>query len=686
MSRLYDFSGGLNNRLDPLKIAINQAVKLVNADIDSGSLVSFKDFSVTDTAVDSYAYKYEDTWISSTSPTSYVEYNSNLYYTREGSVAKKVVGENTYDLGIQSPANDNISNGEGDVEMDISDDIIDEFSGEPFKNFQFDATSITNLEDYGYLQFIAANGSIIGSSGSDEVAAYGESWDTTLTSLDLLISVLDLNGNSIAQLENTIELDDPLGITTISIFGASIVIDRIPEIRVHTNLSVDHSIKIYIKTGVGDDAVYHLAIESAIEVTALPSETNGYNIFSIKYKDFTENEELPAISDASADGTIQYLMTYYNKDLGIESIPSEQTREISSSGTLFYNLSNFNQPTDPQVTHIRVYRIGPISASYIRVAEIEVSEEDTTVMDFISSLEVDGVLDSVDNYPPDADMHSLVESNGTFFGLVGDEVRFSTVGEPDYFPPANSFKLRENGTALQPTFTGVLIFTSHLTYLLSGTDITNFQLTLVTPRQGCISNQSTQIVKSQPIWISDEGVATWQSGYTVVISKSMLGNISLDVKQTAVVDEQYYILTNDGDILVLDLRYSPRFYRLSFSKAVDGMHVSDGVLYFSIAGLLATAFTGDSLPLEYKSPDLALNYPDRYKAAKKLYIAIKGAFSVTLNIDGVDTVYAIKSDAVEINMPIDRYYVANISLKGTGKVHAIDFVENDVGLAARSDG
>lgn len=82
--QINDFSGGLNLRLDPSLIGINESVVCNNVDTSRGSLVPIKDKSlVVGQAIGRYAtyFNANQEWVWSDAERSYVEYRDNLYYS-----------------------------------------------------------------------------------------------------------------------------------------------------------------------------------------------------------------------------------------------------------------------------------------------------------------------------------------------------------------------------------------------------------------------------------------------------------------------------------------------------------------------------------------------------------------------------------------------------------------------------
>jgi hypothetical protein len=373
-------------------------------------------------------------------------------------------------------------------------------------------------------------------------------------------------------------------------------------------------------------------------------------------------------------GTIKYILTYYNSELDIESAGSDISDEKSIIADKSIRLRNLPVSIDSQVTHKRLYRLGANLTSPTLVAEIENSK--TIYIDDTPDTEATRILTTTNSYPAEIGMTHLVESYSIFFGLVNNELRFSNIDEPHGWPPENSFKLREIGTGLLVIPQGILIFTNNLTYLLRGNNLDNFTLLLISEHQGCINGNTCSVVKNAPLWVSYDGICTFQNGYVQVISKSLLGKLNLSVKQSTVYDEQYILLKQDGSILILDMRHGIRFYELKYDTNIDGLAVNEGKLYFISSGYLNEAFTGDLVSFDYTSPVFTEGNHTEIKIYNKIYLKCNGAFKVKIFID--ETLVLTKDvsgdKTFELTPPVEkqRGYNIYVSISGIGKVYSIN--------------
>lgn len=99
------FNGGLNVRLRPNLIQVNEAVIYQNIDNSSGALVSIKANTDLNQTVNKSMYYFNNQWVSSTEDIDYVEFQEKLYYSNGiGIPQKSTNGTTWYNLGIVKPS------------------------------------------------------------------------------------------------------------------------------------------------------------------------------------------------------------------------------------------------------------------------------------------------------------------------------------------------------------------------------------------------------------------------------------------------------------------------------------------------------------------------------------------------------------------------------------------------------
>lgn len=614
MTQVNNFDGGLSLRIDPTLIKVNEAQRLVNVDPNPVVLKSGKSFTATETDILKSFFNFQDSWVSSDNYRDYVEYEDRLYYTEEEQGAK-VYTDAEYKLGIDKPSSEL-------AEDNFGDPIVDE-NGEQFKGIVVEKSILDNDSIPVTLQ----------------QTAFG---DLTAGTIDYKITLVS-DGVNVHTVDKSI-------VTSGSNISVSLAFAQNfgTKVRVYRD---------YLGT-------YRLVSEVTLEIATEVID---------KVNDISANTAYVA-GAATVEGIVQYAETFYNSNLDFESAPSLFTKEYTVLNGELVKLSNLAETTDTQVTHRRIYRLGGNLVSMVRVAELPISQVE--YFDYTSDVNATEILTSQNHYPPEDSMHSLTETYSIFFGIVDNELRFSEIDEPNVWPPENSLKLRYDGTGLLVIPQGLLVFTRTMTYLLTGTNKSQFRLVLISEQQGCLTNKSCRVVKNAPLWVSHDGICTLESGYISVISKPLLGKIFFDIAQSIVYDEQYFLLKTDGSLFILDMRSGFRFYELSYENVIDGLTVYNGQLYFASGGKLCTAFTGSELSFLYTSPVYIENNHAEHKMYNHVYIRANGSFTIKMYIDNelVLTKELSGNKTFDLTPPQSkqRGYACNFEIEGTGTVYTLE--------------
>lgn len=148
---LRDFSGGLNTRVAPHLLQINEAQEYTNIDSASGALRSLKGPTSTGIPIDQYfTYFYaDDEWVSRTTEADFVEYRDKLYIS-DGNILKSYSNLTLSNLGITAPT----------VDIPISDIPI----GDTTSGFTFVNTSGDLVPNETYTYRVAYYSTTLGST------------------------------------------------------------------------------------------------------------------------------------------------------------------------------------------------------------------------------------------------------------------------------------------------------------------------------------------------------------------------------------------------------------------------------------------------------------------------------------------------------------------------------------------
>lgn len=375
--------------------------------------------------------------------------------------------------------------------------------------------------------------------------------------------------------------------------------------------------------------------------------------------------------------TVQYVYTYYDSLEGVESEPSPLSEELSLAANKMVDISNFLPPSlECGADLIRLYRLGADTTQFTLIVELPITTEtysDNTPS--IDSLAI--IVDTWDNQMPITGLRYLTTAYGIMFAALGSRLYYTLVGKPDAWPTDSFIDFFNDITGVFPIQDGILVFTMTSHYLLVGSTEETFVKTPLSTEEGCRNNKSCKIVKSTPVWISNNGICAYQGGAVSILSKELLGRITLDILNTAVYDEQYFVLLTDGTLLCMDLCFG----RISIKKYtfsdLNDIGIYDGIFYASINGAVCTMFTGDDLELQYMSPEFTEGDLTVTKMYNNVYIYLDGSFVIEIYIDGVE----VSNENIEmtgildLKVPQERQRGSYIQFKitGIGTVKEIEY-------------
>ena len=325
---------------------------------------------------------------------------------------------------------------------------------------------------------------------------------------------------------------------------------------------------------------------------------------------------------------------------------------------------------------------------------------------------------------------SLIEAYGRLWASSGRFVRFSKPGEPEYWPRQNSLSFNDNITGLLQVSNGILAFTADETYLIVGSSINDFAITLLTKEQGCIAPRSCGYIQSVPIWMCKDGIATYEGGRVIVrsrpiISEKMMGHITSgdNFICAEVHNEQYFILYKtdeefvgpaaaanagiDGkktQILCMDLRYGVSFYTIdgdtpevynssgqplmsNYYQIRDLRMYEDKLYAVGTNNNIYEMFAADTgtdgeqyYSIRYKSPIITEGSQTTLKEIDSIYISAKDTKGLSINYYNGETDNGvlkkiplitnmdINSISQELKCPMDKARFEEIQLEITGIV------------------
>lgn len=427
---------------------------------------------------------------------------------------------------------------------------------------------------------------------------------------------------------------------------------------------LEYQSKVYYTDGatakkIIDNATYDLGIEqpSAAPITTL---TNT--------------------SDGKLTGTLQYVYTYYNVKDGTESQPSPISPELvvdksSVSLTLVHSL-------DPQVSHIKIYRIGGSFTKFIEVKEVvNIRGAVTLTTDNLEDSKVFGKnLSSKTNGKPIVGLKYLVQSRQTFFAAKDAKLYFTRdIGNPNYWPETSYIDFKENITGLAVVNQGLLVFTKYETHIVIGSNSSTFVTHLISRTQGCLSNASIVNSSSSVIFISNDGICLTSGSSITVLTKHKLGKQLFEVTSAVLLDEVYYAQLKNRTIIAYEMRYNKNII-LNYFFGSRWLVVIEDKLYGEIGSQLRELFVGPALGFNYKTGKFTDGSSSQLKSYSDIYVSAIGRHNIIVYIDGLEVLNAKILGEVKpekFSVPMSKRRGASIQFEleaeGEGTIREIEY-------------
>ena len=627
--KLQLFDGGVSSRQEPQLLNLNQGVVYTNIDVSKGSLTPVKDKLATAISLSPYHvfYDYGQEWVDSAVPTTYLEFQRKLYIANGVSEPQKYSASGYRKLGIARPTNAL---------------VLSNASEAP----QLESVTLTEATDSGdlynggldYLLFNVKD-DILGVPVDISVGKAGLKLSATITASKGLF------GNAFAELKR------------LSVLNPS-------------NRKIDFT---GILGKLADRAELYRRYDGSWRF--LHSFTSSTDSFSDAVYDISANAELDLDNVTAFSGTYTYVYTYYNATEGIESAPNIVSEEIEvNSGKIL--VSGIAASIDPQVTNIRLYRVGNNLTQFALV--VQLPNATAVYNDTLKDSDIDGRLLATDNYyDAPSGLKFLSESYAMLFGVVGSKLHFTPVGVPDAWPPEYFLQFDAELTGYGAVSNGILVFTKYKTYIVTGTGPTTLSQQLLRGDQGCIAFESIQKADiGTLIWASADGLCSSSGNNVTSLTKSTVGDLKLTPVSSAVHNEVYYCHNQDGTTLAWDYRFAPIPKWLDLG--VESLTIANNVLYGYSNGILHEMFKSTSyLPMTYLSPRFVEGAITQIKIYKKIYIRSKGDIILDVIIDDivVSTLTLNSEDTHQLLVPHEKHrgYSIQFNITGTGVVQEIEY-------------
>lgn len=425
------------------------------------------------------------------------------------------------------------------------------------------------------------------------------------------------------------------------------------EALIHTNIDISKGTILPLKTDkdeattVGKSMVYfkNKWVYSANDVdyvifqeklyysdaTGIPQKSSdGVTFYNLGIAKAAFAPSVALVETGNLTGTYQYCYTYYNINDGSESMPSPYSAALVATADKV-NVTVVAS-ADPQVTNIRIYRLGGNLTVMSLVATI--TNTNQTYSDNLAdtAIPADILVSSAYGQAPSG-LKYLTKANAMFFGAIEDKLYFSEIAYVNAWSPYYFIDFDEPITAIGAVANGLIVCTEYTTHIITGTSPQTLSKYLLSSNQGCLVHKTMQFISNSLVWLSHDGLCATTGTDIQVITRAKLGKLSFLYPTAAIVyDDVYYLAHQDG-MFVADLRFGSVFYNLT--GTADCFHVKNNTLYYGLDNKLYSLFGGsNNRKVHYRSP----NYPDgaisTIKNYKTIYAYSSGDLTITIYIDG----------------------------------------------------
>lgn len=640
MSQINTWDGGVNTRAFPALIGINQGVEYINVDNLTGNLKPVKEDTKLQNTTYDYFYKFKDVLIESEEQRSYVEYNRKLYFSNgEDRPMKSSDGLTFEGLGIDAPTIPPAVDTSDIEPIDIG--IITPPYKILLKRLLLINPTLNGAYSYVYTYYNEATGE---ESSPSKVTNSHYRKRKRPTSQPI-------------NFELVLTKSEDSNVTHMRLYRAP----------AGTPLIDDH---LYRR--VGQFANVNTTFRDTVEIVG----------------------GLPRLSEAPIKpeyrrfkGVIQYCYTYYNIEDGTESPPSPFSEEevIKNPAGLFVTVDNITATDDPQVSHIRLYRMGATLAGMFLVTELENKDQD--FIDNIPDVDILGVpLDTFNNNPAPFGLDNLTEANAMLFGSIDNKLYYTDIGYPNYWSSFNFIVFDEPITGIGNTAVGLIVFTQYKTFIVVGNAPETLAKYLLSSNQGCINHKTIQFISNTLLWVSTDGLCASSGGEIQVLTKGSLGLVKFDVKDAEVFNEVYYLALADK-ILAYDYRIEPIIRFLDIKTKCMEYH-NDKLLFIEdreelvedeltmVKGLYELGTHNDNKTMVYKSGYIAEESLTNLKTYKVMYVQSSGDLTMTLYIDNEEvatTELVVGLNEVKVPVANRQGYHFSYKVEGTGEIYEIEF-------------
>ena len=666
MPTINNFASGCNTKIQPTLIPNNACQYVENAIINTGRLESIKKFTAYDKATNSKPMIFKNNVICHDRYSTYAIVAQYLFVGQKDKLIQVTKDGKTYiDIGIKAPTEPlsvktNKTN-PNEIPVNTTQNAIDSLCYNAYCRIK---TSLSAQYSHKESEWGWSACKFV------DVEVKHDIMLTQTVKLDLASfttqQINDLMNGKSVSISKSVSASDShdTGFKTTTL---TITVTRLNEIEV---VESDKKQAAYtIPTAQYSETGYEYNANLTITTLANPQLTEWGNVYG---------------------QDLRWCYTYYNKDLDTESAPSpftppQQVGEFVSGTNSYWKgsyaqLGNIVKSDDPQVTNIRVYRLGHTITQFQLVAELD--NRNYNIETFTDNVEHAmlgrGIRTLGYSLPPKCNF--ITVAFGQLFGVFTDEdsnhqLRWSNSDSLFMWSSLNYVNFEEPIVGCAPIQIGMLVFTENRTYMMVGTDPSQFTKQILYPTIGCIHHGSIQQFEGVVIWQDKSGIYV-HSGQVTNITINKLNNNDISrITDSCVIDRIYYGLQDNGKVICIDFNNDQAISYLDAADMHSVSNLNNELVYCDGKNLLKAQ--GDLNTLKYKSKWYADNGIFMYKNYKTLYVYSIGKLKMKVYIDNRLVADANLKDGIN-EVKVDQtnrtgYYIW-FEFEGQGIVYEVNFV------------
>lgn len=704
--QISSFSGGLNRRASPFLLQSNEGVEYSNIDTTSGSLAPIYEDKDLNAKIKPSFINFNSHWVNSDESRDYVKFQDKLFYSNGSSRPQwSSDGFTWYGLGVDKPdtapviSSFNVRESQDTFEVEyesISAAILDfpewldrtgwyfpsdtqPYEVVMYKKFTVESNTFTSYVRDSFVSKYPY-GSAIQLSTQGLFCYIKEPSNPRYfryTKTDIAVGFSIVPNMAVPETKTTDTLDpDTVFVQTQENTEYEFLIFKLKDgetiySSVETKkLEIDTSTSMvkYIKLTTQEELDSLKVFVEGYSMTCIQSNLNPLDWYilldtkGISLEKFINNESISAL---------EYVYTY-TTDEGAESLPSDSAEFPI---LLYPTYVKVEASTDPQVTGINVYRLGGSLSQYSLIAKLpNVSQ---TFVDDLGDSEIDGsVLNSYNNLPAPEGLNFLTLYNTILFGSIGDKLYYTDIATPFAWSGFNFIDFDDVITGIGGTSNGLLVFTRHSTYIITGTSPDTFSKYVLSSGVGCVLHKSIQSLQNTLLWLSEDSICASNGGQIQTLSRDKLNILNLQTPRcSAVLNDIYYLSHNNGT-LIADFRFGLTFRESN--RIYYGLCVHENSLYGVESDDKFVEINKGSKPLsiKYKSPKFSDGSISTMKLYKDIYFYSSGELEVKVYIDDqLAATQTLNSGFTEIKVKAEdtRGYSIQFDVRGTGTLHEIEY-------------